>query len=311
MNTASFENRKPTSKELEDLVLLALAKREQLASDEELNPNTSPREVLSFTGNVRKIARFERWKCTDDDIDRAVQRLTAAHLILTDGSPAQPGPGGRSARLQASGYSRALAVSRQYLGEPLLSFEHDNVFDENGIGQVQIDFLGERIVIGCIEGEEDRAIQFVHRFEVDTGEVLKAIAGLDQPRAILMAGVLAEERIDELEAEARTRVPASDRVVGLDHNSPTYVAAVTAVDQLIVAVRESNAYRETEPDDQERRLAELEAGRRLLASKWLSLATVKAALIGTVTYLAAKFADAPIGEAASTAWTALKALLGL
>jgi hypothetical protein len=38
---------------------------------------------------------------------------------------------------------------------------------------------------------------------------------------------------------------------------------------------------------------------------------VKATLIGTVVYLAAKFADALIGDAAGAAWHALKALLGL
>ena len=43
----------------------------------------------------------------------------------------------------------------------------------------------------------------------------------------------------------------------------------------------------------------------------LSLKTLKVALIGTITYLAAKFADAPIGEAAAAAWNAMKALLGL
>jgi len=311
LSSVQFNNRKPTEKELEDLILLALAKREQKASDEELKPLTAPREALAFTGNVRRIARFEGWSCGESDVDTAVQRLTAVHMMVTDGNPTQPGPDGCSARLSANGYARALAVSRDYLGEPLLSFKRDSAFDDNGMGQVEVDFLGQRIVIGCVEGEEDRAIQFAHRFEIDAGEVLKAVAGLDHTRATLMAGVLAEEHIDDLETQARTRVSASDRIVGLDHNSAGYLAAVAAVDKLIIVVRESNLYREADPEDQERRLAELEAGRRLLGSRWLSLATVKAALIGTITYLAAKFTDAPIGEAATAVWRALKALLGL
>ncbi|MER8568033.1 hypothetical protein NKH85_18900 [Mesorhizobium sp. M0924] len=309
MKSAELKNRKPTKKELENLILIALAKREQMASDGELSPLTTRR--AEFTGNVRRIARFEGWRCSEGDVDAAVQRLTAAGMMATDRDPAEPGQQGPSARLSATGYARALTVSRDYLGEPLLSFKRDQTFDDNGIGQIEIDFLGQRIVIGCVEGEEDRTIEFAHRFEVDTGGVLKAVAGLDDSRAMLMAGVLSYEHIENLEAGTRGLAPASDRIVGLDHNSAAYLTAVAAVDQLIVVVRESNVYREADPEDQERRIAELEAGRRLLGSKWLSLATVKAALVGTVTYLAAKFADAPIGEAAAAAWSALKALLGL
>ena len=180
-----------------------------------------------------------------------------------------------------------------------------------GLGQIQVEFLGERYVIGCVDGEEDRAIAHAHRFEVDAGEVLKAVTGdLDPTRVMLMAGVLAHERIAELEG-ARRLAPASDRIVALDHNQPAYNETLAAIDRLIEVVRESNSYREADAADQERRIAELEAGRRLLGSRWVSAATVKQAFIGTLTYLAGKFADAPIGEAATWAWKALKHLIGL
>jgi hypothetical protein len=105
--------------------------------------------------------------------------------------------------------------------------------------------------------------------------------------------------------------PASDRVVRLDHNQHSYEETLTKIDHLIDIVRESNSYREADGADQERRIAELEAGRRVLGSRWVSVSTLKAGLIGTLTYLASKFADAPIGEAATCAWNALKHLLGL
>lgn len=172
-------------------------------------------------------------------------------------------------------------------------------------------FLGKRFLIGCVEGEEDKAILRAHQFEVDAGEVLKAVTSdLDHPRAMLMAGVLAHERIAELEAD-RASVPASDRVVGLDHNAPDYLAAASALGHLIEVVRESNSYRDADPDDHDRRLAELEAGQRLIKSRLVSVATLRAALWGTLGYLATKFIDAPTGEAATFAWTALKRLLGL
>jgi cell division protein ZapA (FtsZ GTPase activity inhibitor) len=180
-----------------------------------------------------------------------------------------------------------------------------------GIGQIEVEFLGDRFVLGCVEGEEDRAIRFAQSFEVDAGEVLKAVSGeLDHTRAMLMAGILAHERLDELENGIEL-VPASDRVVRLDHNAPAYLEAIVALDALIVVVGESNNYREMDEADQERRIAELEAGRTLLRSHTVSLKMVKGALWSTLAYLALKFVDAPIGEAATLAWKALKHLLGV
>jgi hypothetical protein len=311
MNAKSSQGTAPDRTELEDLILLALAKRKQMNADEMLQPLPARRDSFAFTGNVSKIAHFEGWSHDANEIDAAVRRLAKAGMIVTDGMSAEPNLTGHLARLHPNGYARAASISRKYLGHPLAHFSRDKTFDENGTGQVEVDFLGERIVIGCVEGEEDRAIQHAHRFEVDTGEVLKAVSGLDNVRAMLMAGVLAHEHIEELESEIHATAPASDRIVGLDHNSAAYQATVRAVDRLIVIVGTSNVYREREPDDHERRLAELEAGRRLLGSRWLSLHTLKAALLGTITYLAGKFADAPIGEAATAAWSAIKILLGL
>jgi cell division protein ZapA (FtsZ GTPase activity inhibitor) len=183
----------------------------------------------------------------------------------------------------------------------------DEVFE--GIGRVEVEFLGDRFVLGCVEGEEEQARVRAERFEIDTGEVLKAVSGeLDRTRAMLMGAILAYERIEELEAETAP-FPLSGRAMALDHGAPRYREASAALEALIVVVRDSNSYRESDPADQERRLAELEAGRTLLKSRWVSPETVKATLWGTLAYLASQFADAPIGEAATAAWTALKRLL--
>lgn len=69
------------------------------------------------------------------------------------------------------------------------------------IGQIEIDFLGQRIVIGCIEGEEENAIRLAKRFEIDAGEVTKAVSADIEPiQAMLMAGILAYEQLEQLEA---------------------------------------------------------------------------------------------------------------
>jgi len=69
------------------------------------------------------------------------------------------------------------------------------------IGQVEVDFLGRRIVIGCIEGEEEKARRLARRFEIDAGEVTKAVSAEIEPiQAMLMAGILAYEQLEQAEA---------------------------------------------------------------------------------------------------------------
>lgn len=190
-------------------------------------------------------------------------------------------------------------------GPPILK---KAVFQDTG--QIDVQFLGTPYVIGCVEGEESRALEFVKRFEIDAGEVTKAVsAHLDNTRAMLMAGVLAYEQIEELEQQIES-LSSSDRTVELDHNSPDYLAAIDTIDALIVMVRTSNSYREEDAADQERRVFELSAGRTLLNSRWVSTAGLKAILLTTLTYLSLKFLDAPIADAANAAWQAIRQLTG-
>lgn len=307
--STGFSGRTPSPDELQDLILLEIAIRDQARLDE--RRRSAPAKQPGEHGlNVREIAAHEGWLVTPSEVDRAVQQLTARDLMTTDRDPSRPGIDGCRAKLWPRSHAEATAIAQRYLGEPLRSFEPDDEMFE-GIGQIEVEFLGDRFVLGCVEGEEDRAIRFAHRLEVDAGEVLKAVTGdLDQTRATLMAGILAHERIEELE-NGTALAPAADRVVGLDHNAPDYTEAMATLDALIIIVRESNSYRELDAADQERRVAELEAGRTLLGSRWVSLRVVQAALWSTLGYLALKFVDAPIGEAATLAWNVLKRLLGI
>ena len=56
-----IQQAKPSERELEDLILLALAKREQMSAEETLQPLPKPEESQRFTGNIRRIAEFEGW----------------------------------------------------------------------------------------------------------------------------------------------------------------------------------------------------------------------------------------------------------
>jgi hypothetical protein len=106
-------------------------------------------------------------------------------------------------------------------------------------------------------------------------------------------------------------VPASDRLVALDDNSAPYKETMGALETVENLISSNNAYKAEFPEDQERRLTELAAGKQLLRAKQANPHTVKVILGGVLIYLASKFADEPIGDAAKFAWSLLKSLIGL
>lgn len=306
-DVTGYRGRSVSADVLDDLILIELAVREEAGLDEQRSPR--PPDGQASPGlRGQAIARHEGWDITPGEVDRACARLARKRLLI----PVPIDPGADLAAgcmiLSQTGRARATELAPSYLNAPLRSSTAvDPAFAD--MGQIAVDFLGSHYVIGCIEGEEAKALRLVERFEIDAGEVTKAVsADIDSVRAMLMAGVLAYERLEEFEDSAGA-LPASDRVVRLDHNSAPYLAASQSLDALIVMVRDSNSYREQDEADQERRLAELEAGRTLLRSRWVSAASLRAAVWGTLAYLATKFVDAPIGEAATLAWNAIKHLL--
>jgi hypothetical protein len=187
----------------------------------------------------------------------------------------------------------------------------ENVFAENGIGHTEIKFLGQGFVIGCVEGEVDRTVRNIAQFETETGEVLKAVAGLDEFRAILMAGIISMERIEELELDLKMNaVDRSDSQAVEQWNSERLELA-RALNELSELVRSNNRFADSAPEEHAQTLSELEAGKSLLASIRISPSTLRAVLIGVLSYLTMNFVDQPIGEAASFVWESLKSFLSL
>ncbi|MEP3431568.1 MAG: hypothetical protein ABJN98_22995 [Roseibium sp.] len=116
-----------------------------------------------------------------------------------------------------------------------------------------------------------------------------------------------KHRLDR-KSNGRDLVPASNRFVELDHNQTDYKDAVDAMDILKDALISSNSF----PDilDRDRRIGELEAGKRLLSEMRIDPNNVNAILYGTLAYLVTSFANEPIGELAKIAWEAVKKLFG-
>jgi hypothetical protein len=104
-------------------------------------------------------------------------------------------------------------------------------------------------------------------------------------------------------------VPASDRTVRLDHNSPEYRNALEALDALEKALRGDNAFPNAE--EKEQRIAEISATQRLLQTIRVSVRKIVAVGVTTASALAGAMYSDAIKQAASAALTWLKVLIGL
>jgi len=114
-----------------------------------------------------------------------------------------------------------------------------------------------------------------------------------------------------IETDSNNNAPASDRMVSINHNSAEYQQTETALTELMDKIRSNNEFNEREPNQRNQVLAELRAAQELIKADQVSTRKVDALVTGTFIYLIEKFADAPIGELASSTWALLKALIGL
>jgi len=124
-----------------------------------------------------------------------------------------------------------------------------------------------------------------------------------------------QQRVEALklaEADATRReegeVPASDRVVTINHNAPAYKPTTEALAQTIETVSRNNEYRASDPDAHEQRVAELEAGAILLKAPKINVGWIKFGLMVTLKFLAVTFAGTAIGMLATDVINGLLAL---
>ncbi|TPJ77182.1 MULTISPECIES: hypothetical protein [unclassified Mesorhizobium] len=105
-----------------------------------------------------------------------------------------------------------------------------------------------------------------------------------------------------------TQVPASDRIVHLDHNKPEYTATLEAIEAAHDAALASN---EIDPDDRDRVKFELDAGILLIKASSVRLAAIEAVLIHALKWLVAGFAGNALAHVAEQALQAVLKLLAI
>ncbi len=103
----------------------------------------------------------------------------------------------------------------------------------------------------------------------------------------------------EAAAASAESVPASDRVVRLDHNSSRYKEITEALEGFEKAIRETNAAY-NDPELREEHIAEVSAARRLLQPVRVNVSIVHALVIGVATFVATAFANEALGKLASS-----------
>ena len=103
-------------------------------------------------------------------------------------------------------------------------------------------------------------------------------------------------------------VPASDRVVTLDHNEDSFRRAAAALEETLACLRENN---EMDPDDKARIELELESGLKLIKGPKTRIQAAGVVLVGALKWLVDRFASSMVGIAAAKAFTAVRVVLGL
>ena len=125
-----------------------------------------------------------------------------------------------------------------------------------------------------------------------------------------LARRVAALRADEVQKQRPDTIPASDRHVGPDHNSSEFKELIGTLDRLTHAIEENNQYAASEPDDQDRQLAEMRSAKNILTGSASIGPVFVAAIASSLTYICIKFADTFIGKLAEQAFDLLQKVFG-
>jgi len=100
-------------------------------------------------------------------------------------------------------------------------------------------------------------------------------------------------------------IPASDRFVQLDDNSPSYDDALKQLEELVKAVGE---IRINDWPEKEGVVTNLRTAIEMIKAKYVNETALKTAAYTSIGFILLKFAEAPIVDLANKTWGAILAL---
>lgn len=110
-----------------------------------------------------------------------------------------------------------------------------------------------------------------------------------------------------IDRDEQREIPASDRIVKINHNAPEYQEFMDDLKTLGENIRDSNSIGEVEKD---RLQAELRAGTNILEGKTARLQAITAVLFPVLTYIVMQFVDTAAGQLAAHLLTLLRQFIG-
>ncbi len=114
----------------------------------------------------------------------------------------------------------------------------------------------------------------------------------------------------ELSNNDSVAIPASDRVVRIDHNSQEYIKVLSEIDEVAEAARSSNSLSVDHADELQQRLSELEAGKVLMSAPQTNANYAKELVVNALKWIAEKIMDNLIAVIVGPLMLAFLALLG-
>jgi hypothetical protein len=140
--------------------------------------------------------------------------------------------------------------------------------------------------------------------------------GLEEAEELFeKAGFDLDEAIDEYAAEKNgtppSVIPAADRIVRIDHNSRQYDEVKDKIETVENAARMNNSLNSNHSDELGQRLAEIEAGKKLLAAPLTNTTLIKSLLFPALKWIGEKIADNIIAAIIAPLLLVLLTLLGM
>jgi len=125
-------------------------------------------------------------------------------------------------------------------------------------------------------------------------------------RIIRQRGAGAEDLVD-----SEPTIPAADRIVSLDHNSPEHREAVEAIDKVVEELKKGQPLDNELGQEKHALIQAIEAGRRLLDDTRMNVEIGVKLLLEPLRLVAKKYTQIALGALASKAVDLVSKLLGL
>lgn len=159
------------------------------------------------------------------------------------------------------------------------------------------------VLLETLAEKQDAAWQFgVNFFPIRGSNINDIVSELNrhlfEPHARELRRHLVKNADKPLDEAQGGVIPASDRVVSLNHNSQAHTEADAALADVESSLRQLN---DGNPEDKERVIAEVSAARRLLQATKIRVAALVSLLGSALAWIASQFAETAAGQAAEWA----------